>query len=907
MRRCLTGDASAGGRKTLPYILLEHGVVTAVFAFLTWIVMFGRSNLFTRQSYAGGLEHDAGTYVWYLFHLKEALFGDGELFFSDRLFFPVGMNMVRQDWTPATAALGLPFAGFGSIGAYNMEVALAFVLCGLFTYMLARHLKARRAYALLAGVIFAYCEFRILKASYHGHLTHVNQQFIPLYLLFALRYFDRQKILDAVGAGVAFFLATFCTPYQMVFLIVWSVFLVLHRFFADLLVGAWPPRVRGPGAMGAALRKTLGFSLLAGGTAVLLVMPLIIAVGPRSLFLMPGALSRFQSIYSADLLSYVIPTLGKDPGWPFFSGEGGCAFQGYTVLALGAFALFAAIRWRAGSGYWLGFGLLFFLLSLGSMLVVGGSEVTWLPFYAVLEQIPILRHARVASRFSSLLTLCLAMAAAVALTRAEGKWLSAWPLKRVRIGRLVVLLLVGIELLGYRAQATLLRDPTIRPFPVPEPYLELAAQEQDSSLLTYPLIWEVASGHLGPLHYPRDYYFFQTIHNKRLITGFGDAVPNTALAYFGRLPLLAELVRIEAGEKLPPPTKEQQAEARAVARGLGIRTILVNMKKLVRDQKDAAVRADRALAYIREVLPTKVIQRDKEAVWLRVTDEAFATDTPGLISFGGAGSLAHLGSGFRRVREGQAWYAEALLGGRETEVLYLPMEGGRGKELVLHLKCAHHEVQLTATLNGKEVGAVTCKPTLSTAKIAIPPSARRPGMNHLRFLTGEDGERRAVPIGKTGVKTRARLSVRSQGLRAGNSASILLGERDLAPDTRGFNVAVIHPGKGDLVMAAGFDLIGEDGPEQAGRMAQLLRGVPEGMIVCVAVKDDGAMNHTGELVTALRTVGASVDLRNRTRASYALIGVKGAAPGQAMERVDPARTATIDLGSLIHIEKVEIK
>ncbi len=339
--------------------LLEHGLVVGIYALLTWMVMFGRSTMIAEQSFAGGLEHDAGTYVWYLWHLKEALFGDGELLFSDRLFFPVGMNMVRQDWTPVTAALGLPFAWLGSIGAYNLEVALAFVLCGYFTYLLCRHLGAQRVWAFLAGLIFAFCEFRILKACYHGHLTHVNQQFIPLYILFALRYFKGLRARDAAGAGAAFFLATFCTPYQMVFLIVWSLFLVAHRFSADVLEWGLPPRWR-DGQLKPALRRSLGFSLLAGGTALLLVMPLILAVGPRSLFLMPGALSGFQSIFSADLLSFFIPTLGKEMGWPYFSGEGGCAFQGYTVMALGLLAFIAAVRWRVGSGYWLGFGFIFF-------------------------------------------------------------------------------------------------------------------------------------------------------------------------------------------------------------------------------------------------------------------------------------------------------------------------------------------------------------------------------------------------------------------------------------------------------------------------------------------------------------------------------------------------------------------
>lgn len=885
--------------------LLTHGVVVAAYALLTWGVMFGRSLLISEQSYGGGLEHDAGTYVWYLWHLKQSLFGDGELLFSDRFFFPVGMNMVRQDWTPVTAALGLPFAGLGSIGAYNLEVALAFVLCGYFTFLLARHLGAAPAWAFLAGLIFAFCEFRILKASYHGHLTHVNQQFIPLYLLFALRYFQGQRWRDAAGAGLAFFLATFCTPYQMVFLIVWSVPLVLHRFAADIASWSPLPRLR-PGAAGPALGKGLGFVLIAGGTAALLALPLIIAVGPSSLFLMPGALSSFQPIFSADLLSFVWPTLGKDLGWPNFSGEGGCAFQGYTVLALSGLSLVAAVRWRVGSGYWLAFGVLFFLLSLGSVLVVGGQEVTWLPFYATLEQVPVLRHARVAARFSVLLTLCLGIAIAITLTHLEGRWLSGWSRRRRWLLRAGLLLLVGLELTGHRLHNSLLLDPTERPFPVPRQYRELAAQKEDSSLLTYPLIWEVASGHLGPLHYPRDYYFYQTVHGKRLITGFGDAVPNTALTYYRRLPLLAELVRIEAGEEVPPPGAAGQRDARYLARVLGIRTIMINLHQVARDQQDAPARARRALAHVQAALPTANAGEDEYAAWLSVQDRVFAGPAPGVITFDHAGSYAHLGAGLRRVRDGGAWYAEGALTGAEEEVFYLPLSAEAGQEMVLDLRCTHG-LTLAAWLNGAEIARIKCQPALGLMSFALPAERLRAGMNRLRFKRASEAGAGDLPVGRTGVSTPARLRVRSQGLAAGNSASIMLEERDLAPDTRGYNLAVIHPRDGRLLQVAAFDLVADAGAKQAARLVQLVQGVPDGMIVCVAVKDDGAMNLTDGVVQALRGLGAGEDLRGKTRASYALIGVKGAKPGTAMERLVSGQAATLELGSLLQIKRLEVR
>ena len=880
-------------------------LVLALYLLLSWIVMFGTRASFMEHSFAGGLDHDAGTYVWYLHHLKSALFGDGELLFSDRMFYPMGMNMVRQDWTPTTSALGLPFWWAGPVGAYNLEILLAFVLCGYFTYLLGLRLSGNRAYAFVAGMIFAFCEFRILKACYHGHLTHINQQFIPLYLYFLVAYHQDRRLRQAFGAGLCFFLATFCTPYQMVFLLVFSVPLVLFRVGSSAVELGWPPRLR-LDRLWSMFKASLAFTGLAAGSAVLLVTPLFIAMPWEAMSLGAGSLSGFSPEFSADLFSYIMPTLGKEMGWPNFSGEGGCAFQGYTVLVLFLFGLYM-LRHKPGTGQWVFMALCCFLLSLGSVLVIGGKQFGALPFYALLEQIPIVRGARVASRFSIGVTLSMACIACVTLALAERRWLTSWSRRRLWILRGVIILVVGGELLSHRIKLTVIQRIEPEVFPLPRTFQNLAKQQQDSSVLVYPLTWEIASDHIGPLHFPRGHYYYLTVHGKRLITGFGDAVPAHTLAYFRRVPLLRELVSIEAGKKLPAPTFAKKQDARYVADFLDIWTVLVNRKKVSRDQRDAERRATRAVAYLKKALGYQQL-RDLPGLTVFSRPPSPQAVIPP-VEFVRPASLVHLGAAWWRSHEDRKWHAQVNPKGRETEILLIKLPPQGARSLTAQMRCNQMSARLAVQINGQQMGQIACPSRWSKVNIPVDGHPRRAGVSRLYLRLSDLQRQTLVPVGKTGVKTRARIRVTSQGLEAGNNASILLGSVDLAPNSRGYNVSVIDPATAQNLSSVGFDFIGKASKQQnqALRMAQFIHAVPPGMIVCVAVKDDGSMGFRSELSTALRSIGANLSDAPRLRASYAVIGVKGAEPGTALEGMFPRSAVTLEVGSLLQIRRMEVR
>src|SRR5439155_26220344 len=87
---------------------------------------------------------------------------------------------------------------------------------------------------------------------------------------------------------------------------------------------------------------------------------------------------------------------------------------------------------------------------------------------------------------------------------------------------------------------------------------------------------------------------------------------------------------------------------------------------------------------------------------------------------------------------------------------------------------------------------------------------------------------------------------------------------------------------GQVTARESFDTFAGEG--ESARLAGRLRDLPVGTIVLLAVRDDAASHLTAEAVAAIATVGGAVDLRGKYRWSHALIGVKGRAPGTALER-----------------------
>jgi hypothetical protein len=149
-------------------------------------------------------------------------------------------------------------------------------------------------------------------------------------------------------------------------------------------------------------------------------------------------------------------------------------------------------------------------------------------------------------------------------------------------------------------------------------------------------------------------------------------------------------------------------------------------------------------------------------------------------------------------------------------------------------------------------------------------------------------------IGTTGRKSPGDLRVQSAGQPYGDAASITLNGVELAANQRGYSLAALAP-DGRVRATGAFDTFLE--PKAAGQLAAFVRALPEGTVVAGAVRDEASLRLTEQAVAALRTLGVAGDLRGRFRESHAFVGVKGAAPGAALEETGP-RAIALTVGRL---------
>jgi len=180
--------------------------------------------------------------------------------------------------------------------------------------------------------------------------------------------------------------------------------------------------------------------------------------------------------------------------------------------------------------------------------------------------------------------------------------------------------------------------------------------------------------------------------------------------------------------------------------------------------------------------------------------------------------------------------------------------------------------------------------------IALPLSGPRnhsaPNVVSIDFHYQTSGAAAARPIGRTGVTSPVDLQVISAGMETGNEGSIYVNAHQRSVNMRGYNVIAIDPITGAELWSDNFDTF--ISPDASNRLVTAIERLPAGTIVAAAVKDEASGQLTDAAVGALRSLGGRDDIRGRYRVSHLLIGMKGAAPGTAIEQSGYARlTATL--------------
>ncbi len=163
----------------------------------------------------GPFHGDNLEYVWKVWWVKHALLDLRQSpLIVPHIYYPYGYPLAYGEITPSHTYLGLPLTAlWGPVATYNLFILASFALTGLFTYLYVRKLTGSAPAGVVAGMVFAFCPYRMARIA--GNLPLVDTHWLPLTLLFLDRFLGRRRWQDAALAGLFFAAMTLSSWYYL--------------------------------------------------------------------------------------------------------------------------------------------------------------------------------------------------------------------------------------------------------------------------------------------------------------------------------------------------------------------------------------------------------------------------------------------------------------------------------------------------------------------------------------------------------------------------------------------------------------------------------------------------------------------------------------------------------------------
>jgi hypothetical protein len=443
---------------------------------------------------------DSAFFAWVMAWEAHALGTDPARLPHGNMFHPLRYTLGMDEPVFGTTLIVLPLFLFthDAVLVFNVARLLTFVLSALTAYLLARGLGAAELPSLIAGAAFA---FSPIRTDQIAHLSTLGTQFLPLVLLFLVRFFRLGALRDALLAAGFFVLAAMACGYHGVIGL-----LVLPVAAIPLLWGRW---ARLPAALAAA------------GVAALGLLPLYLlhhaALAP---------LHYTRGTEETAQFSAAVESFFATSSWNVVWGETTAAFRTtysnnlFPGLVVPVSVLAGAIALRREGRRPSREALALALLAVAAAAVALGPEVRFFgrdlgpgPF-ALARLVPIFRMIRVPSRSGAFIALALAMLAAMAWTRWRDR-----PARLLLLGAaaLAETLIVPIPLPGWAQVVDSRRPP-------PPVYPWLAAQPGQPVVAELP-IQGIEGIVTRPAFHESIYLVHSTHHWKPLVNGYAGIEP----------------------------------------------------------------------------------------------------------------------------------------------------------------------------------------------------------------------------------------------------------------------------------------------------------------------------------------------------------------------------------------------
>jgi hypothetical protein len=439
---------------------------------------------------------NAWTLAWVAHQLPNApahLF-DANIFYPERRTLAYSETLL----VPALLAAPLRWVGVGPLLVYNLVFLSGFVVSGVGTALLVRHLTGHTGAAILAGIVFAFLPYRI---DHYPHLQLQQTQFIPLALWAFHRLLESGRLRDGLLLGL--FVAG-----QALSCMYYGLFLIPYM---AVVCGALLAFAAARSESSAAHLKRCLVALAVGGAlAAAAVFPVARAyVGARRVV---GERGRGEvAIGSATWRNYLgAPDASALYGTalaPFAESERRL-FPGFVAIALAVVALWPPLE-PVRIAYLL--GLLFaFDLSLG----FNGVSFTML-----YDHVLPFRALRIPARMGLMTGFSLAVLAGFGAARLARRLQS-------RSGARALVLAIGALMLVEYASKPL--DLQVIPLDPPAAYGDILRDKGDSPTTT---IFEFP---ISALDDPT-YMYYSTFHWQHLVNGYSGFFPPSYVSLAGAM------------------------------------------------------------------------------------------------------------------------------------------------------------------------------------------------------------------------------------------------------------------------------------------------------------------------------------------------------------------------------------
>ena len=404
---------------------------------------------------------------------------DANIFVPERWTFAYSETLLA----PAVLAAPLLWMGVGSILVYNIVFVSGFILSGLGTVLLVRHLTRNTAAAIVAGIIFAYLPFRF---DHYAQLQLQQAEWIPLALWAFHRVMDRGRLRDGLWLGACVAAQLFSCMYYGIFLAGYLVVVGGALMLSNLPVAR---RRLGVFAAGVALALAL---FAPAGRAYLGAREVVGERGTKEVI-------GFSATWSDYLAA---PETNRLYGWSAdrFGGLERRLFPGLVAVALAAVALWPPLSPVRGA-YALG-------LMFAVDLTLGFNGLMYRFLY---EHVTLLRALRIPALAVILVGFSLAVLAGFGVARMSARITAA--------GARAVLTLVACVAVLAECRSTPVQLTTIPggPPPIYEDLRHDIGNSPTAVLVEVPVMF---GG-------DQMYMYYATFHWQRLVNGYSGFFPGS--------------------------------------------------------------------------------------------------------------------------------------------------------------------------------------------------------------------------------------------------------------------------------------------------------------------------------------------------------------------------------------------